>query len=561
MGWRRVVLLGLIGGNVAMLLGLAWLTLAPGGPGALKIALAVCIVLNAPWLGLSAATGLVGAAIRLGAADPVAAVLPTLRGMEMGQAPLPRTAIAVCLRDEAVAPVAARLAGLLAGLAAAGQAEGFVACLLSDTTEPALAAEERRAAAALAARFGAARVCYRRREENIGFKAGNVMSFLDAQADAAAGGFELMLCLDADSDMSPAAVLRLVGIMRAEPRLAIVQATFAGHPAADLFARLLQVGHRQGLRVWATGQAWWQADQGPYWGHNAIVRIAPFRACCRLGLLPDGQSILSHDHIEAARLQAAGWAVRVLPDDTGSHEEQPPSLPEFIRRDVRWAAGNLQYRFLLRDRSLGRVGRLQMLQAILHYALTPFWFAMLPLSALLCASGGAAAVRLGPLLALLCCGAAQLHAPKLLGTLEALLRPAVARPLGGRRAVLRAAVAELAFTALLDTLLALGKAAAVLWLLASIRRRGAGWGRSERGGGRLGAAAAARQFWPHSLVGLLIAGLFGTGSWTALLLALPAVAGLILSIPFAIVTSRKTPAWLGAPNPDGTGAFGASRAA
>ena len=406
MGWRRVVLLGLIGGNVAMLLGLAWLTLAPGGPGALKIALAVCIVLNAPWLGLSAATGLVGAAIRLGAADPVAAVLPTLRGMEMGQAPLPRTAIAVCLRDEAVAPVAARLAGLLAGLAAAGQAEGFVACLLSDTTEPALAAEERRAAAALAARFGAARVCYRRREENIGFKAGNVMSFLDAQADAAAGGFELMLCLDADSDMSPAAVLRLVGIMRAEPRLAIVQATFAGHPAADLFARLLQVGHRQGLRVWATGQAWWQADQGPYWGHNAIVRIAPFRACCRLGLLPDGQSILSHDHIEAARLQAAGWAVRVLPDDTGSHEEQPPSLPEFIRRDVRWAAGNLQYRFLLRDRSLGRVGRLQMLQAILHYALTPFWFAMLPLSALLCASGGAAAVRLGPLLALLCCGAA-----------------------------------------------------------------------------------------------------------------------------------------------------------
>lgn len=553
-------MVGLIGGNAALLLGLAWLTLAPGGLGMLKLLLAVCIVLNAPWLGLSVATGLVGAAIRLGAADPVAAVLPAMRASAPALAPWPRTAIAVCLRDEAVAPVAARLAGLLDGLAAAGHAQGFVACLLSDTVEPGLAAEERRAVEVLATRFGAARVAYRRRSDNAGFKAGNVMSFLDAQANAGADRFELMLCLDADSDMSAAAVLRLVGIMRAEPRLAILQATFAGHPAADLFARLLQVGHRQGLRVWATGQAWWQGDQGPYWGHNAIVRIAPFRAHCRLALLPDGESILSHDHVEAARLQAAGWAVRVLPDDAGSHEEQPPSLPEFIRRDARWAAGNLQYRFLLRDRSLGRVGRLQMLQAILHYALTPFWFAMLPLSALLCASGGAAAVPLGPLLALLCCGAAQLHAPKLLGTLEALLRPAVGGALGGRRAVLAAAAAELAFTMLLDTLLALGKTAAVLRLVVGVRGR-ARWGRSERGGGRLGAAAATRQFWPHSLVGLVLAGLFAAGSWTALLLALPAVAGLILSIPFAIVTSRKTPAWLGAPNPGGTPAFAPFRTA
>ncbi len=552
-------MLGLIGGNVGLLLGLAWLTLAPGGAGVLKLLLAVCIVLNAPWLGLSAATGLVGAAIRLGAADPVAAVLPAVRWAP-SCGPMPPTAIAVCLRDEAVAPVVARLAGLLAGLAAAGRGEGFVVCLLSDTAEPGLAAEERRAADRLAARFGAARVCYRRRAENTGFKAGNVMSFLDAQPAGGAHRFEFMLCLDADSDMSAAAVLRLVGIMRAEPRLAILQATFAGHPAGDLFARLLQLGHRQGLRVWATGQAWWQGDQGPYWGHNAIVRIAPFRAYCRLGLLPDGQSILSHDHVEAARLQGAGWAVRVLPDDAGSHEEQPPSLPEFIRRDVRWAAGNLQYRFLLRDRSLSRVGRLQMLQAILHYVLTPFWFAMLPLSALLCASGGAAAVRLGPLLALLCCGAAQLHAPKLLGTLEALLRPAVAQPLGGRRAVLVAAAAELAFTLLLDTLLAFGKAAAVLRLVAR-RGRPAGWGRSERGGARLGVGSAARRFWPHSVVGLGLAGLFAAGSWTALLLALPALAGLVLSIPFAIVTSRKTPGWLGAPNPDDARALPASEAA
>ena len=47
---------------------------------------------------------------------------------------------------------------------------------------------------------------YRRRAENTGFKAGNIMDFLDHHAE----GFELMLVLDADSEMSAAAVLRLV---------------------------------------------------------------------------------------------------------------------------------------------------------------------------------------------------------------------------------------------------------------------------------------------------------------------------------------------------------------
>jgi membrane glycosyltransferase len=57
---------------------------------------------------------------------------------------------------------------------------------------------------------------------------------------------------------------------------------------------------------------------GPFWGHNALIRIAPFREHCRLPTLPDGSAILSHDHVEAARLHAAGWAVRVVPEDGGS---------------------------------------------------------------------------------------------------------------------------------------------------------------------------------------------------------------------------------------------------
>ena len=128
------------------------------------------------------------------------------------------------------------------------------------------------------------RIHYRRRPVNTGFKAGNIMDFLCHRAE----GFELMLTLDADSEMSAAAVLRLVRAMQADPTLAIAQHLTVGLPAASAFPRLFQFGMRAGMRTWATGQAWWQGDEGPYWGHNAVVRIAPFRALCRLPTLPSG---------------------------------------------------------------------------------------------------------------------------------------------------------------------------------------------------------------------------------------------------------------------------------
>ena len=72
-------------------------------------------------------------------------------------------------------------------------------------------------------------------------------------------------------------MLRLVRAMQAEPTLGIAQHLTVGLPASSGFPRLFQFGMRAGMRSWATGQAWWQLDAGPYWGHNAIIRCAPFR--------------------------------------------------------------------------------------------------------------------------------------------------------------------------------------------------------------------------------------------------------------------------------------------
>ncbi len=524
---RRLLFLALV---CAISTALVWQgarAIAPDGWTVLRVALFACLVVNAPWLALSASTGLIGFAIRLGAPDPVRAVLPQLALPQASRPATLRTAIAVCVRDEDVTAVFGRLARLSGEIVRAGRAAQYVLCVLSDTASDSVAADE--AVAAQGLRAGGPEVLYRRRTANTGFKAGNVMSFLDAHR----GAFALMLCLDADSEMTLPTIERMASIMQADPGLAILQATFQGHGAQTPFSRLFGFGHRHGLRIWATGQAWWQADQGPYWGHNAMVRVAPFRDHCRLDPLPDGSLILSHDHVEAARLQAAGWKVRVLASDEGSSESHPPTLPDYLVRDVRWAAGNMQYRHLLRRPELGPLGRLQMLQAILHYVLTPFWFAMLPLAALNAASGGGNVAR-APVLWLLAAGWGTLHAPKLLGYTEVLLRPVLLREFGGAAFFAGRSLQEIVATMLQDPIIAAHKSWAVLGL--AFGRR-VGWTGQVRDGHAVGWATSARMFWPHTMLGVLLAWVFWSVSWFAGLACLPFVAGLVLAVPFTVASS------------------------
>ena len=530
---RRWLFLGLVAVVAAGLLGLAWAVLAPGGWSVWEALLFICFAVNAPWLGLSAATGLIGLAIRLFAADPSAAVVPGMRRKGAAASPVSsRTAVAICVRDEDMGAVVPPLEELLRDLAASGHADRFAVAILSDTPAGPMTEAEEDAAAAFAARHPPGAVFYRRRSENTGYKAGNVMDFLDGHAE----GFDLFLLLDADSRMTAEAVLRLVRIMEAEPGCALVQPTIAGTDAEALFQEVFGFGHRHGARIWATGQAWWQDRQGPFWGHNALIRIAPFREHCRLPTLPDGSAILSHDHVEAARLHAAGWAVRVVPEDGGSMDEHPPHLIAFLDRDLRWAAGNWQYRLLLRHRDLGRLGRFQMLQAMLHYALAPLWLAMLPLAALNAATGGAEGTPRGLLFALLGAAYLSLHMPKLAGYAEALLRPATAGvPPGGRLALLRTMGRELFFTFLFEPIAAVDKTVIML-SLATGRR--SGWAPQERRTRQVRAPEAIRRFWPHTLAGAVLLALGFAGSPTAGLMLLPAVLGLLLVVPFCVLTSR-----------------------
>lgn len=520
---RRCLFLALALAIIAGLTALALGVLAPGGWTGWEALILLCYLATVPWSALSAANALVGLAILLTAKDPPAAALPALAAARPGP-PRRRTAIAICVRNEDMGAVLPPLGRLMAGL----PADQFALWVLSDTPAgPAAEAEEAAFHAFAASR---ANVHYRRRAANEGFKAGNVMDFLDHHAD----GLAYFLCLDADSEMTPEAVLRLVACMEADDRLAIVQQLIHGRPATAAFPRLFQFGMRQGMRAWATGQAWWQGDEGPYWGHNALIRIAPFRELCRLDPLPDGSRILSHDQVEATRLHAAGWKVRVLPDDTGSAEGNPPTFGDFVTRDLRWAGGNMQYLALLRLPGMTPMARWQLVQAILLFLGAPLWCAILVLAAGNALGGGGAATPTGCLIALLAATWACHYAPKLAGYAEVLLKPGLSARYGGRAAFARGAAAEIAFTTLMEPARLMAQ---TLFLIALPFGLKVGWTPQNRADRGVTWADAARQFWPPTLAGIVFTALFAMVSPLALLLALPVLVSLLLAVPFAVATA------------------------
>ncbi|MFC0409382.1 glucans biosynthesis glucosyltransferase MdoH [Roseomonas elaeocarpi] len=520
---RRALLLALTVLSALAMLALVVRVLAPGGWSAWEVLILVCAVVQLPWFGLSVATGLIGGAIALFARDPAAAVLPALRGLQP-EAPIrTRTLLAICVRDEPMSEVLPPVERLLRALEASGHGAAFSIGVLSDTARPENAAEEERAMRVLAAAHRPGAVLYRRRLSNEGYKAGNVMEFLDNHAR----DFDFMMVLDADSEMSAATVLRMVRVAEADERCAILQSNIAGAPARASFGRLTGFGARHGGRIWVYGQAWWQDDQGPYWGHNALVRIAPFRAHCRLPAMADGTPILSHDYVEAATLQGAGWAVRVLPEDEGSLEAHPPHAMAYLKRELRWAAGNMQWMGLLRERRLSTLGRFQMAQAVAYYLLIPFSFALMPLAAINAATGGAAGTPRPWLLLLLVLlwGLPQLA--KFAGYAQAILRPGPGVTRGPM-------LAELLFTTLFEPVAGFDRVVVLGRLLLG---GGRGWPGQERLERDLEWSEAVGYFWPHTLCGLVMAALFASAGLFPLLAALPFIGGLILAVPFAVVTS------------------------
>jgi membrane glycosyltransferase len=524
--------------TIAALLTLAGHALSAGGFGAGDAILLILFGLTMPWSVIGFWNAAIGFIIMRFARDPVAAVLPAaarLRGDEPIKA---STAITIFVRNEPPHRVIRNLDAMMRELAAAGVADRFHLYVLSDTSQADIAAVEETLFAALAEEWrGRIAVIYRRRTLNTGFKAGNFWDFLERWGCQ----HEFAVTLDTDSFMTAAAIMRMVRLMQADPTLGILQGLVVGLPSTSAFARIFQFGMRLGMRSWTIGSAWWQADCGPYWGHNAAIRTAPFLAHCRIPKLPDGGvlggHVLSHDQIEAALMRRAGYDVRVLPEEDLGWEENPPTLIEFIRRDQRWCQGTLQYGFFLFAPGLKFVSRFQLAFAMLMFLGSPAWIGLLVVGTwgLAASPSPAQFIRADAGYALLAVILVMWFAPKIATVIDVLTRPDRRRAFGGVARFLASVMTETAFFILLSP---------IMWVCHTLFLAGLpfgrviGWIGQVRDDHTVPWTLALHQLWPHTALGLVCLLILMLTHPAAIRYAFLIAGGPALAVPLAVITAR-----------------------
>jgi membrane glycosyltransferase len=537
---RRLLFGVLFGATMVALLWLGGVACSPLGSPLRQAVLLVPLAAALPSIVVGFWNAIIGLAVIRWARDPVAAVNPTVTAVRGDEPITVSTAILLCIRNEAPGPLMGPLQATMAGLVDAGVADHFHVYVLSDTSNPSIASAEETGFRALAATFaGRIGLTYRRRDHNAGFKAGNIRDFCDRWGER----YELAIPLDADSVMPASAMMRMVGIMQAAPRLGILQGLVIGLPTQSAFARLFQFGMRLGMRSYTFGAAWWQGDCGPYWGHNAVLRLKPFAALCELPVLagkgPLAGCVLSHDQLEAVLMRRGGYEVRVLPEETLGFEQNPPTLMEFIRRDLRWCQGNLQYARLLALPGLRPISRTQLALAISMFVGSPGWMALLvAITAFITVAGDPGEVLRAD--AAGWCFALMLlmwHTPKIATMIDVLARRDLRRAFGGTIFLLAGAVVEFGFSLLLLPILWFEHTRFMVGLLSG---RSVGWPLQTREIHALPWRVAVRRLWPQTALGSGVLAALAGHAPTAIPAASIVAAGLVFAIPLAVLTALPT---------------------
>ena len=497
----------------------------------LRWPLLALLVLNLLYMALTGTPALIGVALHLARRKmPPASPQPT---------GLSRTAVLMPIHNEDPRTVFTAIETMARAIADAGLSNLGI-FVLSDTQDPARAAAEQAAFDALLARAPAAPpLSYRRRASNAGRKVGNLADFCARWGD----NYDYMLVLDADSLMGAPAISTLIGLMDANPKTGIIQSVPYPVGRETLFARLQQFSARLYTPLLVEGLTFWQGGDGNYWGHNAIVRIAPFRAHCTIPLLPGrepwGGEILCHDVVEAGMMRGAGWDVWVLPYVVQSFEAVPANMVDFAARERRWCQGNLQHKGLLRHGGFRPVGRFHLAYGIAHYLAGPAALLFLALASLDAVGGGGFASALLSGRAgfwLVALGAVLLYGGKALTLAAALADRREADRFGGRAALLASAAVEQLAACVISALLIVSYTRYVAELLLGKTVRWDAQPRDDRG-----------VTWSEAWSRMRFPALLGLG-WLLMLPMMPGVLwawtlplllGLLAAWPLTVLSSRS----------------------
>ncbi|WP_300035862.1 glucans biosynthesis glucosyltransferase MdoH [uncultured Roseobacter sp.] len=541
MRWRLGVFLPALMGTALLVAGMyGWLS--ETGMTGLEWALLTMIGATFVWVSLSVSTigvAVAGLLAREDADDPAVA---TAAGMDV--------ALLVPVHNEDPSDVFGNAAAMLDDLARRDSPHRYTLFILSDSSDADIIQDETRAFAALeaGAPTGFA-VHYRRRETNTDKKVGNLVDWITGWG----AGWEAMLVLDADSLMTGKAIDRLSSELSRDPDAGLIQTFPMLIGAGTLFARLQQFSNIAYGWLLAEGLANWAQTEGNYWGHNAIIRTRAFAASAGLPYLADSKGrselILSHDFVEAGLLRRAGWQVRFLPRVTGSFEETPGTLIDYVLRDQRWCRGNLQHLRLLGTAGLHPVSRFHLLHGAVAYLLSPAWFFLLVVWALLGKSAETNVIRYfneaNPLFpdwppamshidsaVFLVIMYAMLLTPKLVGAGIIALHPKATRVYGGRPAFLGAFLAEIVLSVAYAPILMIQQTRAVI-------RAGLGkkvtWAPQARAARAYPASVLLRFHWVETLLGAVL--LAGLASGLVSLWLVPIAVSLALAVPLSALSA------------------------
>jgi membrane glycosyltransferase len=501
---------------------------------------------------LGAAQSLVGFALRRRGGDAcrISGSLPPDDG---GRIAAP-TAVVMPICNEEVGRVMAGIRSTYESIQQAGRLRECHFFILSDSTNPNHWIAEEAAWLALTRELNAhGRIFYRRRKVGINKKAGNLADFCRRWGRL----YRYMVVLDADSIMTGAAIVRLVRLMERNRRVGIIQGVPRLANGETVLARLQQFASRLYGPVAAAGLNYWQLGEANYWGHNAIIRLAPFMRHCSLPELPPagpfGGRILSHDYVEAALMRRAGWQVWLATGLDGNYEECPATVVDLAKRDRRWLQGNLQHARLVVAKGFHGVNRVHFLLGILSYVASPLWLGFLVLSTIIAARlgpGGAAAVPdtgfaaylhwsyAGEALSLFGYTLALLFLGKVLALVDLRARPeAVAAFGGGRRLVEGVVLETLIFTLLAPVLMLFH----TWFILLTLAGQQVTWGAQNRGAGKSAWAELFQAHAAQTVIGILGAVVVyridpRLAAWMS-----PILAGLIFSIPLSYSTGTLGP--------------------
>lgn len=378
-GFRRLLLLTLVIGQTVYGTYFMTAVLPYHGQDALELAILALYATLFAWVSAGFWTALMGFWALLLGRDRYA--ISASAAADAPVAAETRTAVLMPICNEDVHRVFAGLRATYDSLRRSGHAAHFDVYILSDSSEADTRVEELEAWLRLCEEVdGFGQIFYRRRQHRIKRKSGNVADWCRRWGK----GYQYMVILDADSVMSGDCLYRLMQLMEANPTAGIIQTAPMASGRDTLYARIQQFATRCYGPLFTAGLHFWQLGESHYWGHNAIIRVAPFIRHCSLAKLPGrgplGGEIMSHDFVEAALMRRAGWAVWIAYDLPGSHEEMPPALLDELQRDQRWCQGNLQNFRLFLAQGLHPAHRAVFMTGVMAYLSAPLWFLFLILS-------------------------------------------------------------------------------------------------------------------------------------------------------------------------------------